>query len=182
MPYILDMAKSDPFDVIVVGAGNAALCAAISAKEQGAARVLVLEKAPIEERGGNSLFTAGGFRFAHEGLDDLRRDILDDLSDAEARQIVLPVLGTEDYLEDLRRVTEGQTDDTLAELLVGRSRETMSWMRRNRVRFIPMFGRQSFKVDGKQHFYGGGEIEAGGGGGGPGDPPIQKDERLRGGN
>ena len=80
---------NDAFDVIVVGAGNAALCAAISAKEQGAAKVLVLEKAPLEERGGNSLFTAGGFRFVHQGLDDLRRDILDDLSEAEASQIVL---------------------------------------------------------------------------------------------
>src|SRR5512142_1149447 len=106
------------YDVIVAGAGNAALCAAISAKEQGAARVLVLEKAPLEERGGNSLFTAGGFRFAHDGLDDVRRDVLDDLSEAEASQIVLPVLKKEDYLDDLRRVTEGQTDDMMAELLV----------------------------------------------------------------
>ena len=79
-------------DVIVVGAGNAALCTAISAKEAGAAKVLMLEKAPIDERGGNSLFTAGGFRFVHDGLDDVRRDVLDDLSAAEADQIVLPVL------------------------------------------------------------------------------------------
>ena len=141
------MANNDPFDLIVVGAGNAALCAAISAREQGAGRVLVLEKAPLEERGGNSLFTAGGFRFVHDGLEDLRRDILDDLSEAEANQIVLPVIKQEDYLDDLRRVTEGQTDDMLAETLVGRSRETMSWMRRNKVRFLPMFGRQSFKVE-----------------------------------
>jgi tricarballylate dehydrogenase len=140
MAYILGM--NDAYDVIVVGAGNAALCAAISAKEQGAAKLLVLEKAPLEERGGNSLFTAGGFRFVHQGLDDLRRDILDDLSEAEASQIVLPVVSREGYLDDLRRVTEGQTDDTLSELLVGCSRDTMSWMRRNRVRFIPMFGRQ----------------------------------------
>ena len=119
------MSSDQQFDVVAVGAGNAALCAAISAKEQGAAKVLVLEKAPIDERGGNSLFTAGGFRFVHDGLDDLRGDILDDLSEAEANQIVLPVLKKEDYLDDLRRVTEGQTDDTLSELLVGRSRDTM---------------------------------------------------------
>ena len=166
------------FDVIVVGAGNAALCAAISAREQGAAKVLMLEKAPVEERGGNSLFTAGGFRFVHEGLDDLRRDILDDLSEAEAGQIVLPVLPAQTYLEDLRRVTEGQTDDTLSELLVGRSRETMSWMRRNRVRFIPMFGRQSFKVEGKHHFYGGVNVEAVGGGWGLVDQLVRQAERL----
>jgi tricarballylate dehydrogenase len=168
----------DPYDVIVAGAGNAALCAAISAKEHGAARVLVLEKAPQDERGGNSLFTAGGFRFAHGGLDDVRRDILDDLSEAEARQIVLPVISEGDYLDDLRRVTEGQTDDRMAELLVGRSRETMSWMRRNKVRFIPMFGRQSFKVDGRHHFYGGVNIEAVGGGYGLVDQLIKQAERL----
>ncbi|HEX4928590.1 MAG TPA: FAD-dependent tricarballylate dehydrogenase TcuA [Burkholderiales bacterium] len=172
------MANGDPFDVVVVGAGNAALCAALSAKEQGAARVLVLEKAPLEERGGNSLFTAGGFRFAHGGLEDVRRDVLDDLSEAEAAQIVLPVLTEEDYLEDLRRVTEGQTDDMMSQLLVGRSRETMRWMRANRVRFIPMFGRQSFKVEGKHHFYGGVNIEAVGGGWGLVDQLVRQAERL----
>lgn len=168
----------DQFDVIVVGAGNAALCAAISAKEHGAEKVLVLEKAPIDERGGNSLFTAGGFRFVHDGLNDVRSDILDDLSDAEASQIVLPKLKQEDYLEDLRRVTEGQTDDTLSELLVGRSRDTMRWMRQNRVRFLPMFGRQSYKVDGKHHFYGGVNIEAVGGGWGLVDQLIKQSERV----
>jgi len=172
------MPSDKPFDVIVVGAGNAALCAAISAMEQGAAKVLMLEKAPIDERGGNSLFTAGGFRFVHDGLDDVRGDILDDLSEAEANQIVLPVLKKEDYLDDLRRVTEGQTDDTLSELLVGRSRDTMRWMRHNRVRFLPMFGRQSFKVKGKHHFYGGVNIEAVGGGWGLVDQLIKQAERV----
>ena len=172
------MPSDQPFDVIVVGAGNAALCAAISAKEQGAAKVLMLEKAPIDERGGNSLFTAGGFRFVHDGLDDLRGDILDDLSEAEANQIVLPVLKKEDYLDDLRRVTEGQTDDTLSELLVGRSRDTMRWLRHNRVRFLPMFGRQSFRVEGKHHFYGGVNIEAVGGGWGLVDQLIKQAERV----
>src|SRR5258705_1822263 len=60
----------DPPDVLVVGAGNAALCAAISAHENGA-RVLMLEAAPFEERGGNSHFTGGAFRFAFSGVDDL---------------------------------------------------------------------------------------------------------------
>src|SRR5919202_3653925 len=167
------MSGSEQFDVVVVGAGNAALCAAISAKEQGA-NVLVLEKAPYEERGGNSLFTAGGFRFVHEGLDDVRQDILVDLSEAEADRIVLPPLSKRTYLDDLMRVTEGQSDETLAELLVGRSREALVWMRRQGVRFIPMFGRQSYLVEGKHHFYGGVNIEAVGGrygfGGGPPSP------------
>ncbi len=157
------MAASAVWDVIVVGAGNAALCAAISATEQGA-KVLVLEKAPEPERGGNSLFTAGGFRFVHEGLADLRGDILQDLSEAEADQIILPPLSRETYLDDLMRVTENNSDEELADILIGRSRDTMRWMRRHNVRFIPMFGRQSYKVGGKHHFYGGVNIEAVGGG------------------
>ena len=59
-------------DVLVVGAGNAALAAAISAREQGARRVLVLEKAPEELRGGNTHYSGGLFRFAFDTGEDLR--------------------------------------------------------------------------------------------------------------
>ncbi len=58
------------YDVVVVGAGNAALSAALAAREAGA-EVLILEKAGPEEVGGNTYFTAGGFRFAHKGLEDV---------------------------------------------------------------------------------------------------------------
>ena len=117
------MASATEYDVIVVGAGNAALCAALSAREQGG-RVLVLEKATEEERGGNSTFTAGGFRFVHDGLEDLRRDMLDDLSEAEARQIYIPPLPADLYMHDLMRVTEDSREEELASILIGRSRET----------------------------------------------------------
>ena len=60
-----------PWDVIIVGAGNAALCAALSAQESGAT-VLVLERAAEEESGGNSRFTAGLMRIVYNGVDDLR--------------------------------------------------------------------------------------------------------------
>jgi tricarballylate dehydrogenase len=153
------------YDVIVVGAGNAALCAAISASEQGA-NVLVLEKAPEDEKGGNSYFTAGGFRFAHEGLDDVRQDILDDLTEDEADNMILPTHDRQFFYETMMKVTRGQSDETLAWLLINNSRATMSWMRHNGVRFLPMYGRQSYEVDGKQHFYGGVNIEAVGGGAG----------------
>lgn len=156
------MAK-DEFDVVVVGAGNAALCAAISARENGA-KVLVLEKAPYDERGGNSLFTAGGFRFAHDGIEDLRKTVLVDLSEAEADQIEIPPVSKEKYMEDLMKVTENLSDEGLAETLIGSSKETMVWLREQTVRFIPMFNRQSFVVNGKHVFYGGVSIEAVGGG------------------
>lgn len=153
------------YDVVVVGAGNAALCAAISAREHGAT-VLVLEKAPEEEKGGNSYFTAGGFRFTHDGLGDVRSDVLVDMLDDEASKIILPPHDRQYFYDTLMKVTHGQSDETLAAILIDNSRSTMAWMRENGIRFIPMYGRQSFEVDGKHHFYGGVNIEAVGGGAG----------------
>ena len=68
-------------DVVVVGAGNAAFCAALAAAEHGVS-VLVLERAPESEAGGNSRFTAGAFRCVYDGVEDLRR-LMPDLTDAE---------------------------------------------------------------------------------------------------
>jgi tricarballylate dehydrogenase len=173
------MAESKEYDVIIVGAGNAATCAALSAKEQGA-RVLMLEKAPVEERGGNSLFTAGGFRFVHNGLEDLRTDILDDLSEGEVASIGnLPTHSKQKYIDDVMRVTENNADEELVEILAGQSRDTMRWLRKHKLRFIPMFGRQSFKIDGKHHFYGGVNIEAVGGGWGLVDQLMKAAEREK---
>ena len=58
-------------DVVVIGAGNAALCAALAAREQGA-QVTVLERAPLAERGGNSAFTAGNIRTVFNGVEDIK--------------------------------------------------------------------------------------------------------------
>ena len=167
----------DKYDVIVVGAGNAALCAALSARERGA-RVVVLERAPESERGGNSYFTAGGFRFAHEGLDDVCTDILVDLSPAEKAQIVLPTHSRQFFYDELMEVTHHQSNEMLAWLLINRSRSTMAWLRGHGIRFIPMFGRQSYLVDGKHHFYGGVNIEAVGGGAGLVEAEILRAEKL----
>ena len=65
------MNKISPVDVVVVGAGNAALCAALAAAEAGAS-VVVLEKSPKNAQGGNCPYTGAGFRFTHDGIDDLK--------------------------------------------------------------------------------------------------------------
>jgi tricarballylate dehydrogenase len=150
-------------DVVVVGGGNAALCAALAARERGA-RVLVLEKAPEAERGGNSLFTAGAFRFAHAGLDDLRPDVLPDLTEAEARLVEVPPYPADAFYDDLMRLTEDCANPDLADLLVRRSRATVAWMSTQGVRWILMLNRQSFRVGDRHRFWGGLSVEAVGGG------------------
>ncbi len=154
-------------DVIVVGAGNAAFCAALAAREQGA-KVTVLERAPEGERGGNSRFTAGAFRFAYNGIEDLRQ-LMPDLTEQEIANSDFGTYPEEQFFDDLGRVTEYRTDPDLAELLVKRSKETLVWMHSKGVRFIPMWGRQAFKIDGKFKFWGGIVLEAWGGGPGLSD-------------
>ena len=148
--------------VIVVGAGNAALCAALSAREQGA-EVLVLERAPEKLRGGNTAFTAGAMRVAYSGVEDLRR-LMPDLTEDEIANTDFGSYPAEDFLDDMARVTEYRTDPELAGTLVEQSLPTLLWMAERGVRFVPIYGRQAFKVDGKFTFWGGLTVEASGGG------------------
>ena len=152
----------DPVDVIVVGGGNAAFCAALAARQEGAS-VLLLERAPRDENGGNSRFTAGAIRFAYEGLEDLR-SVMPDLSEEEAANTDFGAYTEDQFFDDMFRVTEYRSDPDLVELLVRRSRDTIIWMREQGVRFVPIYGRQAFKVDGRFKFWGGLTVEARGGG------------------
>ena len=150
------------YDVIVVGGGNAALCAALSAREHGA-RVLLLERAPEDQRGGNSSFTGGGFRMVHHGVETVRT-VVPDLSEGEIANTDFGEYTEEAYLDDLGRVTRWYCDPDLAETVVRRSTETVQWLHGRGVRFIPRFGRYAFKHEGKFKFFGGTVIEAAGGG------------------
>lgn len=158
-------------DVIVVGAGNAGLCAAMAARESGA-RVLVLEKAPEHLRGGNTYFTGGGFRFPYDGLDDIRR-LIPDLSDEEARNIDVGRYNQATFYADLMRVTEGLSDPALAETLVAGAYPAMEWLRQRGMRWVLMFGRQAFKVGEVTRFWGGLIVEAIGAGKGLSDREFE---------
>src|SRR3981081_3006820 len=103
-------------DVLVVGAGNAALCAAISAHENGA-RVLMLEAAPFEERGGNSHFTGGALPFAFAGVDDLVA-VRPSLARAHLENIDFGTYTQDQFFDDLFTLTQYRSDPDLAEILV----------------------------------------------------------------
>jgi tricarballylate dehydrogenase len=149
-------------DVIVVGGGNAALCAALSAREHGA-KVLLLERAPEGKRGGNSAFTGGGFRMVHHGV-ETAKTVIPDLSEGEIANTDFGEYTEEAYLDDLGRVTQWNCDPDLAETVVRSSTETVQWLRGRGVRFVPRFGRYAFKHEGKFKFFGGTLVEAAGGG------------------
>ncbi|WMS44454.1 FAD-dependent tricarballylate dehydrogenase TcuA [Acuticoccus sp. MNP-M23] len=107
------------WDLVVVGGGNAALCAAIEAAEQGAS-VVILEGAPEPYRGGNSRHTRN-FRCMHHAP-------LSVLTDAYEE---------DEYYDDLLRVTKGETDEHLARMTIRASEECLPWMEAHGVRFQP---------------------------------------------
>ncbi|MFC2967797.1 FAD-dependent tricarballylate dehydrogenase TcuA [Acidimangrovimonas pyrenivorans] len=107
------------WDVIVVGGGNAGLCAALTAAEAGA-RVLILETAPKPYRGGNSRHTRN-FRCRHDGPLSVLTGRYDEA----------------EYLDDLMKVTGGKTDPALARLVIRRSQDCLPWMQAHGVRFQP---------------------------------------------
>ncbi len=148
--------------VVVVGGGNAGLCAAIAAADEGAT-VTVLEAAPAELAGGNSYFTAGLMRVAFNDANDISA-LVGDLSPDEWAETDFGSYPESAFLADLGRVTEYRCDPDLSEVLVGASRSTLEWMRDHGVRFMPAYGRQAFKHNGRFRFWGGAVVEVAGGG------------------
>jgi len=151
------------YDVVVVGKGNAALCAALSAQEQGA-RVALLEAATEDEAGGNSRFAGGVMRFAYAGIDDLNR--VTELTPEDIAQSDFGTNTTDEYFDDLFRLTNFRTDPQLSETLGMQSLDVMAWLRSKGVRFVLNYGRQSALVNGKRKFFGRMPIEVSGGGAG----------------
>jgi len=148
--------------VIVVGGGNAGLCAAISARESGA-EVVVLERAPMELRGGNGAFTAGAMRFAYESVDEIRQ-LVPDISSDTLERTDFGSYPADAFLDDIARVTEYRADPELAGSLVSSSFATLKWMAAHGIRFGPILGRQAYQVDGRFVFWGGLTLEVVGGG------------------
>jgi len=151
------------FDVIVVGKGNAALCAALSARDMGV-EVAMLEAASVEESGGNSRFAGGVMRFAYSSVDDLQQ--ITDIPEDEAKNTDWDSNTIEEFYEDLYRVTSFRTDPDLSETLITKSHEGMVWLRGQGARFIPNYRSQSAMVNGKRKFFGRFPLTVNGGGAG----------------
>lgn len=117
---MIDVSRN--YDVLVIGGGNAALCAAISATRNGA-KVLVVEKAPKFYRGGNTRHTRN-MRCAH---------------DAATETLSGPYL-EEEFFDDLLRVTGGNTDEKLARMMIRESKDMLNWIVEQGVRFQPSLG------------------------------------------
>jgi tricarballylate dehydrogenase len=110
------------YDVLVVGGGNAALCAAIGARQAGAS-VLILEAAPKFYRGGNTRHTRN-MRCAHDSV----------------TATLTGPYNEEEFWDDLQRVTDGHTDEDLARYMIGQSKEMLDWIAEQGVRFQPSLG------------------------------------------
>jgi tricarballylate dehydrogenase len=157
-----DEQQQSAYDVVVVGGGNAALCAAISAANAGCS-VLVLERSPFEERGGNTAYTDGLMRTVYDSADDIRA-YCPDLTDDEVAVSDFGTYTEEKFFADMAEITQYRTDPDLCEILVKGSRETILWMRDQGVRFFPNFGRQAYRVNGRFKFWGGATIAVASGG------------------
>ena len=123
----------------------------------------MLEAAPFEERGGNSHFTGGAFRFAFAGVDDLAA-VLPSLANEDLANIDFGTYTEEQFFDDLFALTQYRSDPDLAEILVRGSLDTAKWVARQGVKLQPGLGRQAYQVDGKFKFWGGLALHIWGGG------------------
>ncbi len=166
------------YDVIVVGSGNAALCAGISALENGA-NVLIVEKAKIEEMGGNSRYTAGAMRFAYNSNEDLL-PLLKNPNDERTPITDFGSYPKEKFLADLQHFNEGEPITELQQFLVDESLPALQWLATHNIKFDPIYSRQSFMKDGKYIFWGGLTLEAEGEGNGLVTDELREYKRLGG--
>jgi tricarballylate dehydrogenase len=124
---------AEAYDVVIIGAGNAAHAAALAAEEQGASAV-ILEKASKELRGGNTRFTGGVFRTMYDGAKDVA-EIVPEIVEQGLEDVDVGRYSYKDYWDDIMRVSEGQGDEKLIDLLIRQSTPTIKWMKSHGVKY-----------------------------------------------
>jgi tricarballylate dehydrogenase len=153
--------RTETCDIIVIGGGSAAFEAAVSARKSGAERIVMLEKAPEGEYGGNARYSGTGFRFVHDGASEIRT-FVPEVDDALFGTMHIPSYTAADFMADLERMTQGRMDRDLARTLVDESNAAIHWMRDLGIKWEPL--KEHAKVDGKRFFERGIAIHVAGGG------------------
>jgi tricarballylate dehydrogenase len=148
-------------DVIVIGGGSAAFEAAIAAKENGADRVIMLEKAPEAEYGGNARYSGTGFRFWHNGGAEIR-EFLPDIDDETFSSLEIAPYPEDAFFADLNKMTQGRMDQALATTLVRESNAAVHWMKGIGIKWELL--KEHAKVGKKRYFERGIAIHVAGGG------------------
>jgi tricarballylate dehydrogenase len=164
--------------IIVVGSGNAAMCAGIAALENGV-DLLMLEKADAALAGGNTKYTAGAMRFAYDTGDDLL-PLLQNPDDPRLQVTDFGGYTTAKFANDLLGFNDGRPLSIEQDTLINRSLETMQWLGGHGVQFEPIYSRQSFEKDGRHVFWGGLTLAAQNEGVGLFDMELAAFERLGG--
>ncbi len=154
--------QNEQADVIVVGGGSAAFEAAVAARQAGAQRVVMLEKAPESEFGGNARYSHTGFRWVFSGADEIRQ-FVPDLDDETFDRLHVPAYTEEIFTADLQRVTRGRINKELATVLVSQSNSAIHWMRELGIRWEM---ESHVMIDGRYYFEPGLVIHPTGGVGG----------------
>ena len=142
---------SQSFDVVVVGAGTAALSTAIAAHELGAKRIVVLEKAPEPEFGGNPRFSHSGFRWVQSGKDEVRQ-FLPDIDQETWAKLEFRPYTEEEFHDHISRATRGKMKPELQEVLVSESNAAMHWLLDIGMKWEPDSGSAHMEVGGKFYF------------------------------
>jgi tricarballylate dehydrogenase len=147
-------------DIAVIGGGSSAFEAAVAARQAGADRVVMFEKAPEPEAGGNARFSHTGFRFVFDGRDEIRQFIPDVDHDLFETMQLEPYT-REQFLDDLNRVTQGQINPVLAAYMVDHSNEALHWMRESGIVWAPD---KCVLINGRRYFEPGNILQPKGGG------------------
>ena len=156
-----NVVRQEETDIIVIGGGSAAFDAAVAAKKAGAGRIVMLEKAPEIEYGGNARYSGTGFRFWHGGLDEIR-GFLPDIDKEYLKSLHIPAYSRDNFLADLNRMTSGRMDPDLAHTLVDESNHAVHWMQDVGIKWEIL--KEHANIDGKRYFERGIAIHVAGGG------------------
>ena len=164
--------------IIIIGSGNAGLCAGIAALEKGT-QVLMIEKATHAEAGGNSRYTAGAMRFSYDSSQNLL-PLLGNTKDERIQNSEFGSYTEEKFKADLLRFNNGASLSLQQQILIENSYATICWMVRHNIKFAPIYSRQAFKKEGKYIFWGGLVLETEGEGVGLVDAELREFLRLGG--